>query len=43
MIEKAGVRTVTERFPLEHANQALQRLRDGQLTGAAVICPDAQA
>ncbi len=39
MIEKAGIRTVTERFTLEHANEALQRLREGQLTGAAVICP----
>ncbi|MEG8220683.1 putative alcohol dehydrogenase AdhA [Sphingobium sp. AntQ-1] len=39
MIEKTGIRTVTERFTLEHANEALQRLREGQLTGAAVICP----
>ncbi|AHE53600.1 MULTISPECIES: zinc-dependent alcohol dehydrogenase family protein [Sphingomonadaceae] len=40
MVEKAGIRTVTERFTLEHANEALQRLREGRLIGAAVICPD---
>lgn len=28
-----------ERFPLAQANQALQRLRDGKLTGAAVLVP----
>lgn len=40
MVEKAGIRTVTERFPLERANEALLRLREGRLTGAAVLCPD---
>jgi len=40
MVGKAGIRTVTERFPLERANEALLRLREGRLTGAAVICPD---
>jgi len=39
VVEKAGIRTVTERFALEQANEALLRLREGRLTGAAVICP----
>ncbi len=33
------VRTTTEAFPLEAANEALQRLRDGRITGAAVLVP----
>ncbi|MEI9894724.1 MAG: zinc-dependent alcohol dehydrogenase family protein [Chthoniobacter sp.] len=33
------VRTTTESFPLEAANEALARLRSGQLTGAAVLVP----
>ena len=40
MVERAGIRTVTESFPLERANEALRRLREGRLIGAAVICPD---
>jgi len=28
-------------FPLSAANQALARLREGKLTGAAVLVPDA--
>jgi propanol-preferring alcohol dehydrogenase len=36
---KVPVRTTTERFPLEQANEALRRLRAGELTGAAVLCP----
>jgi len=35
----AGVRTEIERFPLAAANEALARLRDGRLTGAAVLLP----
>jgi len=31
------VRTRTERFPLDRANEALLRLRDGRLQGAAVL------
>jgi propanol-preferring alcohol dehydrogenase len=31
------VRTQIERFPLERANEALERLRGGKLTGAAVL------
>ncbi len=33
------VRTTTERFALEDANEALARLRDGRLEGAAVLVP----
>ena len=33
------VRTHTEAFPLAAANEALQRLRSGALTGAAVLVP----
>lgn len=36
---KVPVRTTTEPFPLEAANEALRRLRSGQLTGAAVLVP----
>ncbi len=35
----SGLRTVTETFPLEQANVALDRLRSGALTGAAVLIP----
>jgi len=34
------VRTEVETFPLEEANTALDRLRSGELTGAAVLVPD---
>lgn len=33
------IRTAVERFDLAHANDALARLRDGRLTGAAVLTP----
>lgn len=33
----AGIRTSIERFPLEEANEALERLRGGDLQGAAVL------
>jgi len=33
------VRTEVETFPLEEANAALDRLRSGELTGAAVLAP----
>ncbi len=36
---RAGVRTEIETFPLTDANLALDRLRAGQLTGAAVLLP----
>jgi propanol-preferring alcohol dehydrogenase len=36
---RVPVRTETEAFPLEHANEALARLRDGRLRGAAVLVP----
>ena len=35
----AKVRTHTEVYPLEQANQALDDLRSGRLTGAAVLVP----
>jgi propanol-preferring alcohol dehydrogenase len=34
---KVPVKTTTETFPLEEANEALRRLRAGELTGAAVL------
>jgi propanol-preferring alcohol dehydrogenase len=33
------VRTSTEAFPLSEANEALARLREGRITGAAVLVP----
>ncbi|MBI3221752.1 MAG: zinc-dependent alcohol dehydrogenase family protein [Nitrosomonadales bacterium] len=33
----AGIRTEVETFPLEQANEALVRLRDGSIRGAAVL------
>ena len=36
---EAGVRTHTTSFPLEQVNEALTRLRDGKLVGAAVLRP----
>jgi len=38
-IEQSDLHTVTEVFPLEAANEALERLRSGQLVGAAVLVP----
>jgi propanol-preferring alcohol dehydrogenase len=37
---RVPVRTATEEFPLERANDALARLREGRLRGAAVLVPD---
>jgi propanol-preferring alcohol dehydrogenase len=36
---RAGVRTHVEPLPLVRANEALARLRDGTITGAAVLVP----
>ena len=36
---KVPVRTEVELFPLDQANDALDRLRDGRITGAAVLTP----
>jgi propanol-preferring alcohol dehydrogenase len=36
---KVPVRTTTQAFPLEQANEALECLRSGRLTGAAVLLP----
>lgn len=38
---RSGIRIVTETFPLREANAALDRLRSGALTGAAVLIPGA--
>lgn len=39
LLETIPIRTVTEALPLDHANEALDRLRRGQLQGAAVLVP----
>ena len=36
---RVPVRTTVETFPLEQANEALARLRDGRINGAAVLVP----
>jgi propanol-preferring alcohol dehydrogenase len=36
---QAPIRTHTTSFPLNEANQALDRLRRGELEGAAVLVP----
>ena len=36
---KAGIRTEVVRYPLTQANEALADLREGRLTGAAVLIP----
>jgi alcohol dehydrogenase, propanol-preferring len=33
------VRTTTQAYPLAQANEALDELREGRLTGAAVLVP----
>ena len=38
---KVPVRTTVERFALDDANEALARLREGRITGAAVLVPNA--
>lgn len=40
---KVPVRTTVETFPLAEANEALRRLRAGELRGAAVLVPPAAA
>ena len=39
LAEAAGVKTETTQYPLEHANEALDDLREGRLQGAAVLTP----
>lgn len=39
IVAQSGIRTVVETFPLERANEALGKLRNGALTGAAVLVP----
>jgi alcohol dehydrogenase, propanol-preferring len=38
-IPAANIRTHITTFPLSRANEALARLREGKLVGAAVLCP----
>ncbi|WP_300454339.1 zinc-dependent alcohol dehydrogenase family protein [Accumulibacter sp.] len=40
---RAGVRCEVESFPLRSANEALQRLREGRIRGAAVLVPEPSA
>jgi len=40
LAEKAGVQTVTQAYPLEDANRALDDLKHGRLQGAAVLVPN---
>lgn len=37
---RAGIRTSTTAYPLDQANQAFSDLRDGRISGAAVLVPD---
>lgn len=39
MVGKAGIRTVVTVFPLDEANEAIARLRRGEINGAAVLVP----
>ncbi len=39
LVGPAGIRTEVETFPLARANEALDRLRAGRLTGTAVLLP----
>ncbi|MEX0853203.1 MAG: zinc-dependent alcohol dehydrogenase family protein [Bauldia sp.] len=39
LVEEVPIRTSVTAFPLEKANDALARLREGRLTGAAVLVP----
>lgn len=40
IVPLAGIRTHTETFPLDRANDVLARLRGGKILGAAVLKPD---
>jgi propanol-preferring alcohol dehydrogenase len=40
LAQKVPIRVTTESLPLSQANTALTRLREGKLTGAAVLIPD---
>jgi propanol-preferring alcohol dehydrogenase len=39
IVPRAGIRTQTTAFPLAEANEVLQKLRTGQILGAAVLQP----
>jgi propanol-preferring alcohol dehydrogenase len=38
-VSRVPVRTEVEEFPLEAADEALERLRAGRIRGAAVLVP----
>jgi propanol-preferring alcohol dehydrogenase len=40
LAQEIPVRTRTQTFPLADANEALARLREGRLQGAAVLTPE---
>ena len=40
---EVGIRPEVESFPLERANEALERLRAGEVRGAAVLLMDVDA
>jgi propanol-preferring alcohol dehydrogenase len=39
LVPRAGVRTEVEPFPLEQANEALAKLRAGDVRGSLVLVP----
>jgi propanol-preferring alcohol dehydrogenase len=39
IVPQAGIRTQTMAFPLAEANEVLEKLRTGQILGAAVLQP----
>jgi len=43
IVPKVPVRTTTQTFPLERANEALNQLRGGKLQGSAVLKVDPAA
>lgn len=40
LAEEIDIRTAPVAFPLEHANEALAALREGDFDGAAVLLPE---
>lgn len=39
VVARSGIRTITESFALDQANDALSQVRDGRVVGAAVLVP----
>ena len=42
LVDDMELHTVTQSFPLEQANEALESLREGRVKGAAVLLPPSQ-